>query len=256
MKILVSNDDGYRAEGIGRLRAALAALPGVTVTVVAPDRNRSGASNSLTLDVPLRVTQIEPGVHYVAGTPTDCVHLAISGFFDYEFDMVVSGVNDGANLGDDVLYSGTVAAAIEGRFLGLPALAISLCTVARRARPLRHRRRALPRALVRQLLRAAARSRPDPERQRAGPAVRAAQGLSHHAPGFRHRSEPLIAAREIRAGEPVYWVGPAGRRRGCGRGHRLPCGRRRVRLGDAAADRSDAACRAAGSCRAGWSDIA
>src|ERR1700733_11878802 len=126
-KILVTNDDGYRAEGITQLRAAMASLG--EVTVVAPDRNRSGAGNSLTLDAPLRVFQAEPGVHYVAGTPTDCVHLAISGVFDFEFDMVASGINDGANLGDDVLYSGTVAAAIEGRFLGLPTIAISLCTL-------------------------------------------------------------------------------------------------------------------------------
>ena len=97
MKILISNDDGYRSEGIRQLAAALAAVPQVTVTVMAPERNRSGASNSLTLDVPLRVTQAEPGVYFVAGTPTDCVHLAISGFFDLEHDIVVSGVNDGAN---------------------------------------------------------------------------------------------------------------------------------------------------------------
>src|SRR6185437_4420328 len=126
VKILVSNDDGYRSEGIRRLREALATL--AEVTVVAPDRNKSGASNSLTLDVPLRVVEAEPGVYFVPGTPTDCVHLAISGLFDFEHDMVVSGVNDGPNLGDDVLYSGTVAAAVEGRFLGLPTLALSLCT--------------------------------------------------------------------------------------------------------------------------------
>src|ERR1700684_3407608 len=126
VKILVSNDDGYRSEGIRRLREALSSL--AEVTVVAPDRNKSGASNSLTLDVPLRVSEAEPGVYFVPGTPTDCVHLALSGLFDFEHDMVVSGVNDGANLGDDVLYSGTVAAAVEGRFLGLPAIAISLCT--------------------------------------------------------------------------------------------------------------------------------
>ena len=126
VKILVSNDDGFRAEGIRRLREALATLADVTVTVMAPDRNRSGASNSLTLDVPLRVFEAEPGVYYVPGTPTDCVHLAVSGYFDHEYDMVVSGVNDGPNLGDDVLYSGTVAAAIEGRFLGLPTIAVSL----------------------------------------------------------------------------------------------------------------------------------
>src|SRR6202012_6191843 len=96
---------------------------------VAPDRTRRGASNSLTLDVPLRVHETEPDVFCVQGTPTDCVHLAISGLFDYRHDMVVSGVKDGANLGDDVLYSGTVAAAMEGRFLGLPTIAVSLCTV-------------------------------------------------------------------------------------------------------------------------------
>jgi len=111
LKILVSNDDGYRAEGIRRLHHALATL--ADVTVCAPDRNRSGASNSLTLDVPLRVFDADPNVHYiVGGTPTDCVHMAVSGLFNFEFDMVVSGVNDGPNLGDDVLYSGTVAAAI------------------------------------------------------------------------------------------------------------------------------------------------
>src|ERR1700733_2091841 len=131
-KILVTNDDGYRAEGVTQLRAAMATLG--EVTVVAPDRNRSGAGNSLTLDVPLRLFESESGVHYVAGTPTDCVHLAISGVFDFEFDMVASGINDGANLGDDVLYSGTVAAAIEGRFLGLPAIAVSLCTTPAGAR--------------------------------------------------------------------------------------------------------------------------
>src|SRR5512138_2152998 len=125
LKILISNDDGYRADGLRALVDALSQI--ADVTVVAPDRNRSGASNSLTLDVPLRVIQYDTRKYLVAnGTPTDCVHLAISGLFDYDHDMVVSGINDGANLGDDVLYSGTVAAAIEGRFLGLPAIAVSL----------------------------------------------------------------------------------------------------------------------------------
>ena len=137
MKILLSNDDGYRAEGIRHLAVALQAL--AELTVVAPERNRSGAGHSLTLDVPLRVFQVEPNVYYVNGTPTDCVHLAISGLFDYEHDMVVSGINDGANLGDDVLYSGTVAAAIEGRFLGLPTIAVSLCTRARKRAAFRDR---------------------------------------------------------------------------------------------------------------------
>jgi 5'-nucleotidase len=117
VKILISNDDGYRAPGLRSLKDALSGV--APLTVVAPDRNRSGASNSLTLDVPLRVQRAEEDIWYVVnGTPTDCVHLAITGLFDEEFDMVVSGVNDGANLGDDVLYSGTVAAAVEGRFLG------------------------------------------------------------------------------------------------------------------------------------------
>src|SRR5476649_2047210 len=125
MKILLSNDDGYRAEGLAALKTAISPLG--EVTIVAPDRNRSGASNSLTLDMPLRATRYEPNSFYVSGTPTDCVHMAVSGFFDFEHNLVVSGVNHGANLGDDVLYSGTVAAAVEGRFLGLPAIAVSLC---------------------------------------------------------------------------------------------------------------------------------
>ncbi len=125
MKILLSNDDGYRAEGLAALVDAIGAHG--RITIVAPDRNRSGASNSLTLDVPLRATEYAPNAWFVNGTPTDCVHMAVSGFFDHDHDLVVSGVNHGANLGDDVLYSGTVAAAVEGRFLGLPAIAVSLC---------------------------------------------------------------------------------------------------------------------------------
>ena len=126
MRILISNDDGYRARGINALREALKGLG--DITVVAPDRNRSGAGNSLTLDVPLRVGKAEPDVYFVLGTPTDCVHLASSGLFPFEPDMVVSGINDGSNMGDHVLYYGTVAAATEGRFLGKPAVAVSLNT--------------------------------------------------------------------------------------------------------------------------------
>ena len=124
MKILVSNDDGFQAPGISVLANQLSTIG--EVTVVAPDRNRSGASNSLTLDMPLRVQQAENGFYYLNGTPTDCVHLAITGLLEDEPDMVVAGINAGANLGDDVLYSGTVAAATEGRFMGLPAIAVSL----------------------------------------------------------------------------------------------------------------------------------
>ena len=178
MKILVSNDDGFRAEGIRRLREALATL--AEVTVVAPDRNKSGASNSLTLDVPLRVFESEPGVYFVPGTPTDCVHLAISGLFDFEHDMVVSGVNDGPNLGDDVLYSGTVAAAVEGRFLGLPTLAVSLCTAEGGGHFATGAE--VARLLVAQLLQRPLPAATDPQRQRARRAVRAAARISRQPP--------------------------------------------------------------------------
>lgn len=124
MNLLISNDDGVFAEGIMALAKTLSTI--AKVTVVAPDRNRSGASNSLTLTRPLYYRQLENGFYSVEGTPTDCVHLAITGFLTEKQNMVVSGINIGANLGDDVFYSGTVAAAMEGRFLGLPAIAISL----------------------------------------------------------------------------------------------------------------------------------
>jgi 5'-nucleotidase len=216
LKILISNDDGYRSDGIRRLTAALSEIPTVTVTVMAPDRNRSGASNSLTLDVPLRVSQAEPGVYFVAGTPTDCVHLAISGFLDDEQDIVVSGVNDGANLGDDVLYSGTVAAAIEGRFLGLPGIAVSLCTQpggpghfdtgARVAAQLVRQllRNPLDRALILNV------NVPDVP-------YAALKGFRSTRLGFRHRSERVLPAKDPR-GRPVYWVGPAGRGQDAGPG--------------------------------------
>ena len=126
MHVLVSNDDGVEAPGIRALAAGLA--PMGRVTVVAPDRDRSGASNSLTLDRPLRYTRLENGYYRVAGTPTDCVHLALSGLLEDEPDIVVSGINNSSNMGDDVIYSGTVAAAMEGRFLGLPAIAVSLAS--------------------------------------------------------------------------------------------------------------------------------
>ena len=214
MKILLSNDDGYRAAGIRLLREALAPL--AEVTVVAPDRNRSGASNSLTLDVPLRVFESEPGVYYVQGTPTDCVHLAISGLFDYEHDMVVSGINDGANLGDDVLYSGTVAAAIEGRFLGLPTVAISLCTTpdaeAHFATAAQVARR-----LVGQLLQTPLEPTLILNVNVPNVPFAALRGLRATRLGFRHRSEPILPAHDPR-GRPVYWVGPAGPEQDAGPG--------------------------------------
>lgn len=124
MRILLSNDDGFLAPGLSILAKVLAEI--AEVTIVAPDRNRSGASNSLTLDNPLRVMKAENGFYSVNGTPTDCVHLAVTGLLQEMPDMVVSGINEGSNLSDDVLYSGTVAAATEGRFLGLSSIAVSL----------------------------------------------------------------------------------------------------------------------------------
>jgi 5'-nucleotidase len=216
VKILVSNDDGFRAEGIRRLHDALATLPDVTVTVVAPDRNRSGASNSLTLDVPLRVFESEPGIYYVPGTPTDCVHLAVSGFFDYEHDMVVSGVNDGPNLGDDVLYSGTVAAAVEGRFLGLSAIAISLCTSPESGRHFETGAE-VARRLVAQLLRKPPESPLILNVNVPDVPLGELRGFRSSRLGHRHRSEPIIPAKDPR-GRAVYWVGPAGSEQDAGPG--------------------------------------
>ena len=214
VKILVSNDDGYRADGLRMLAAALTVHG--EITVVAPDRNRSGASNSLTLDVPLRVTQAEPNTYYVTGTPTDCVHLAISGLFEFEHDMVVSGINDGPNLGDDVLYSGTVAAAMEGRFLGLPAIALSLCTTALSPHHFDTAARVAS-ELVARVLR-----RPldptmilnvnIPDRPYAE-----LRGTLATRLGYRHRAERVVQSKDPK-GRTVYWVGPAGPQQDAGPG--------------------------------------
>jgi len=209
VRILISNDDGYRARGIIALRGALAGLG--DLTVVAPDRNRSGASNSLTLETPLRVSKAEADVYFVQGTPTDCVHLAISGLFPFEPDMVVSGINDGSNLGDDVLYSGTVAAAMEGRFLGKTAVAFSLHTDGLRGDSTRY------------FETGAHYARMIVERLQAAPLERAVilnvnipnipagevRGLKVTRLGNRHRAAAMIRAEDPR-GRPVYWVGPAG----------------------------------------------
>lgn len=204
-KILISNDDGYRAKGLRALREALTGL--AELTVVAPDRNKSGASNSLTLDVPLRVGKTDDGAFFVTGTPTDCVHLAIFGLFDFEHDMVVSGINDGENLGDDVLYSGTVAAAVEGRFLGLPTVAISQCrgegppqfaTAAHVAR------RVVERLLVKPLDRSMILNINVPDLPLAD-----LRGIVTTRLGHRHRSEPVLKANDPR-GRAVYWIGTAG----------------------------------------------
>jgi 5'-nucleotidase len=204
MKILVSNDDGYLATGINVLAEALGYI--ADVVVVAPDRNRSAASNSLTLSSPLRVSKVGERRFSVNGTPSDCVHLALSGFLDYEPDLVVSGINHGANLGDDVIYSGTVAAAMEGRFLGLPTIAVSLV-----GHKLSHFATAARVAceLVQKLESSALSSDiilnvnvPDlPFEELKG--VRAARL------GFRHKSEPMVQSKDP-YGRTIYWVGPAG----------------------------------------------
>lgn len=129
MRILLSNDDGYFAPGIAHLAETLSTI--AEITVVAPERDRSGASNSLTLDRPLSLRRSHNGFYYVNGTPTDCVHLAVTGMLDGLPDMVISGINDGANMGDDTIYSGTVAAATEGFLLGIPSIAISMVSVSR-----------------------------------------------------------------------------------------------------------------------------
>ncbi len=212
MRILVSNDDGYAAPGIRVLAEALGRI--AEVTVVAPDRDRSGASNSLTLDDPIRAEVMDDGVIRVQGTPTDCVHLAITGLLEHEPDMVVSGINAGANLGDDVLYSGTVAAAMEGRFLGRPAIAVSVVS----PRP-RHYETAAEVAvrLVRQVL-----EDPVPADTILNvnvPDVPLAElrGFEATRLGHRHRSEPVVRDMDPR-GRPIYWVGPPGAEQDAGPG--------------------------------------
>lgn len=212
MHILISNDDGYLAEGLIALATALSEH--ATISVVAPDKNRSAASNSLTLDMPLRATLAHNGFMKVDGTPTDCVHLAITGLLDNEPDMVFAGINHGANLGDDVLYSGTVAAATEGRFLGLPAVAMSLVgdhpshfdTAAQVAV-----------ILLKQIL-----SNPLPDNTILNVNVpdlpfSELKGFKACRLGQRHKSEPIISSEDQR-GRRIYWVGAAGAEQDAGEG--------------------------------------
>jgi 5'-nucleotidase len=212
MRILISNDDGYQSPGLEALAGALARLG--EVTVVAPDRDRSGASNSLTLTVPLRARRMDNGTICVEGTPTDCVHLAITGLLDREPDLVVAGINHGPNLGDDVIYSGTVAAAMEGRFLGLPAMAVSvdsyeprhLDTAARVAARLVENlpRRELGSNLILNV------NVPDLPYERIA-------GIAATRLGHRHKAEPVTRTTDPR-GRTVYWVGPAGPEQDAGPG--------------------------------------
>jgi 5'-nucleotidase len=204
VRILLSNDDGYFAPGLAALEQALSLLG--TVTVVAPERDRSGASNSLTLDRPLSVRRAGNGYYYVNGTPTDCVHLAVTGLLPDLPDVVVSGINHGANMGDDTIYSGTVAAATEGFLLGIPSIAVSLVaagqdhfeTAARVAAELvdRFMRHRVEGSVLLNV------NVPDVP-------YAALQGVQVTRLGKRHKAEPVVKASTPR-GETVYWVGAAG----------------------------------------------
>lgn len=212
MRILVSNDDGYFAPGIAALAEALSTLG--EVTVVAPERDRSGASNSLTLDRPLSLKRTSNGFYHVNGTPTDCVHLAVTGMLDHLPDMVVSGINHGANMGDDTVYSGTVAAATEGFLLGVPSIAVSLVSksatdftaAARVARDLAERfmRNPFPQPVLLNV------NVPDVAYERL-------RGVRATRLGKRHKAEPVVRSQTPR-GETVYWIGAAGEAADAGEG--------------------------------------
>ena len=203
--ILLSNDDGVNAMGIRVLADSLKDI--ANIIIVAPDRNRSGSSNSLSLHAPLRVNHLEPNVMSVQGTPTDCVHLAVTGLLDEYPDMVISGINDGANLADDVWYSGTVAAAMEGCFLGIPSLAVSLdgkhcqhysvaCNVVKSVVELLDQSPGLPRRTFFNI------NIPDVEES-------ALNGIAVTRLGKRHCAQPTIQQTDPR-GKKVYWIGLVG----------------------------------------------
>lgn len=212
MRILISNDDGYFSPGIAALAQAMRAFG--DITVVAPEQNRSGASNSLTLDRPLSVRRADNGFLYVNGTPSDCVHVALTGLLDHRPDIVVSGINDGQNMGDDTLYSGTVAAAMEGFMFGVPSFAFSLAaksnlqleTAARVAAEVvgRYARAPLPAPFLLNI------NIPNVPHDQI-------KGMASTRLGKRHPSDPVIRASNPR-GEPIYWIGPAGAARDGGPG--------------------------------------
>ena len=204
MKILISNDDGYLAPGINALADQLATI--ADIVVVAPDSNRSGSSNSLTLDRPLRVMRAANGFYSINGTPSDCVHIALTGILDERPDLVVSGINQGQNMGDDTLYSGTVAAATEGFLFGIPAIAFSqvehgwahLEDAARTARDFVLRR--LDQLQRPFLLNVNIPNRPYADLQTVVPTRL----------GKRHESEPVIRSKDPHGNE-IFWIGPAGK---------------------------------------------
>ena len=204
MRILISNDDGVYAPGIRALANELAVV--AEIEVMAPDRNRSGASNSLSLTRPIRVIKLDNGYYSVEGTPTDCVHLALTGFLDPVADMVVSGINEGGNLGDDILYSGTVAAAMEGRYLGLPAIAISMV-----GQNIQHYDTAavIARQLVLQLGTHRLPSQTIFNVNVPDLPLNKIKGLHVTRLGTRHNAEPTVKEYDPR-GRPIYWIGPPG----------------------------------------------
>lgn len=212
MQILLSNDDGYFAPGLAVLAETLSEI--AHITVVAPERDRSGASNSLTLDRPLSLRKSHSGFYYVNGTPTDCVHLAVTGMLDQTPDMVISGINHGANMGDDTIYSGTVAAATEGFLLGIPSIAVSLVsqghghfqTAAHVVREIveRHQRDPWPQPRLLNI------NVPDVAREQL-------QGVEVTRLGKRHKAEPVVKTESPR-GDVVYWVGAAGSAQDAGAG--------------------------------------
>jgi len=204
MRILLSNDDGYFAPGLAALAESLQGLG--DVVVVAPEQNRSGASNSLTLDRPLLLKQAASGFYFVNGTPTDCVHLAVTGMLDELPDIIVSGINNGANMGDDTIYSGTVAAATEGFLLGIPSIAISLTSFEGNHFATAGR---VARELVERFIR-------DPIRDPVLLNVNVPDipysnlnGMEVTRLGRRHKAEPVVKMTSPR-NETVYWVGAAG----------------------------------------------
>jgi len=211
MKILISNDDGYLAPGLLALAEAMSEI--ADVVVVAPERNRSGASNALTLDKPLSVTRVRDDVYFVNGTPSDCVHVALTGLLDYRPDLIVSGINQGQNMGDDTLYSGTVAAATEGFLFGIPAIAFSqsdkgwgyIDDAARYALDLVRNRLDLIQKPF--LLNVNIPNCPYAE----------IRGEQLTRLGKRHPSEPVIKSADPR-GRVIYWIGPAGEAREAGEG--------------------------------------
>jgi 5'-nucleotidase len=212
MRILLSNDDGYFSPGLAVLADTLSAFS--DITVVAPERDRSGASNSLTLDRPLQLKRAATGFYYLNGTPTDCVHMAVTGLLDHLPDMVISGINDNTNMGDDTIYSGTVAAAAEGYLLGIPSIAVSLAkrghenftTAARVVADLvrRHQENPLPKPVLLNV------NVPDV-------AYGDLKGTQITRLGKRHKAEPVVKSSNPR-GDVIYWVGAAGPAQDAGEG--------------------------------------